>query len=193
MNETLQSFKKDILRLYPELTTQAWEAFQSKVEIVSYRKGETIFPETEVCNHVLFIAKGIAASENQTADHFGITRFFKPNGLCSNVISLFYGELNNDRLFAISQVEGVRMTKELFLDHYLHSPDLGQYFRRKILSVILEDKHYISLKTLPRVEQQLTYLQEHFPAILLDTPWKYIANFLGVTPAWLSRVLKKGS
>ncbi|PCE62931.1 Crp/Fnr family transcriptional regulator [Sediminicola luteus] len=42
----------------------------------------------------------------------------------------------------------------------------------------------ISLSSL----EMLQYLQEHYPAILQQVPSKYIADFLGISPQWLSKL-----
>lgn len=44
--------------------------------------------------------------------------------------------------------------------------------------------HLISLSSL----EMLKHLHEHFPQILQNVPSKYIADFLGITPQWLSKL-----
>ncbi|MEM6817094.1 MAG: hypothetical protein AAF600_22330, partial [Bacteroidota bacterium] len=57
--------------------------------------------------------------------------------------------------------------------------------------ILLEDKQFMSMKTVSGLKPKLTFLQEDYPEVILDAPWKYIANFMGVTPEWLSRNLQK--
>ncbi|MCG8332703.1 MAG: hypothetical protein MI974_33770, partial [Chitinophagales bacterium] len=40
-------------------------------------------------------------------------------------------------------------------------------------------------------EEMLQYLHEHYPQILQQIPSKYVANFLGITPQWLSKLKHK--
>ena len=191
MNDILLAFKKEVLRYYPKLSEEEWNAFQHLIVPMIYKKGAVIFPQTEVCKQVLFITEGLTASEYHSATASSITRFFKSNGLCTNVLSLFYEAVNDDRVFAITQVKGILIPKDVFLEYYLHSEGIGLYFRQRLLEVIIEDKKFITTKTIGGVKAQLSFLQEEYPEVILETPWKYIANFMGVTPAWLSRVLKK--
>lgn len=193
MLEPLETFKTDILAHCPALSKEAWDLLADQVLAVSYKKGDTIFPDTEVCTQILYIAQGIAASENQTKEEWVISRFFRVHDLCTNVVSLVSGRPEDDRLFAITQVHGVLIPKALFMNLYLADQGVGLYFRKKLLDVILTDKRYISAKSMSKVQSQLAFLQEHYPEVLLETPWKYIASFMGVTPEWLSRILKKGS
>ena len=190
MDNVAQSLKAEILKYCPDLSEEEWNSFQPRISIVSYKKGTTIFPSTEVCKHILFIKEGIVASQYQSKEDFVISRFFKSKGLATNIVSLLSDQLDNDRLFAITPVQGVLISKSLFLENYLSAKKIGQYFRKRLLEVIVEDKQFITIKTISKVPAQLAFLQEHYPEVLLEAPWKYIANFMGVTPAWLSRVLK---
>ncbi|MEO0527275.1 MAG: hypothetical protein AAFZ89_08620 [Bacteroidota bacterium] len=191
MEKTSLAFKKEIIAYYPDLSESEWEIFRAQLKPKMYKKGTTIFSQATVCKHVLFVSEGIVASEYQTTEDQVINRFFNAKALCSNVESLMSGTLNNDRMFAITNVLGVLIPKSTFIQYYLHSDRIGLYFRMKLLDIIREDKQFISMKTNSRIETQLTFLQENYPDIILETPWKYIASFIGVTPAWLSRKLKE--
>lgn len=193
MDNILPTFKQEILSSCPKLSGEEWDGLKQQLTPIIYKKGATIFPVTQVCKHVLYIDKGIAASENQAKEDFVINRFFKPKDLCSNLESLTYDTFSDDRLFAITPIEGILIPKQVFLAHYYYTENIGVYLRKKILETLLEDKRFISIKTNSDVQSQLAFLQNHYPEVLLETPWKYIAQYIGVTPEWLSRVLKKGN
>ncbi|MEL7122598.1 MAG: hypothetical protein AAFO07_24340 [Bacteroidota bacterium] len=191
MEKILVEFKKEILQYYQGLSEKEWKTFHHQIKPKVYEKGVTIFSQAKVCKHVLFIAEGIVASEYQSKENTVINRFFKPKGLCSNIESLMSGLLSNDRIFAITKVQGLLIPKNVFMEYYLHSNKIGFYFRLRLLDVIREDKQFISIKTNSKIERQIAFLQENYPEVILETPWKYIANFIGVTPAWLSRKLNE--
>jgi len=191
MDFRLHAFREEVFNYCDPLSEQEWSEFQSRLTPITFKKGEDVFPVSEVCKKVLFIVKGILASEFQAKEELVITRFFKKKDLCSNIVSLLNEELSNDRVFAISNVEGVLIPYELLTKYYMHSDTLGLYFRKRLLETLLADKHFMSMKTISGVQPKLTFLQENYPEVILDAPWKYIANFMGVTPAWLSRTLKK--
>lgn len=193
MENILLEFKKEILQYYQGLSDPEWKTFHHQLKPKIYKKGDTIFSQAKVCNRVLFIAEGIVASGYQSEENPVINRFFKPKGLCSNIESLLSGLLSNDRVFAITKVQGLLIPKDTFMEYYLHSHTIGFYFRMRLLDVIREDKQFLSIKTNSKIEKQIAFLQENYPEVILETPWKYIANFIGVTPAWLSRKLKENS
>ena len=191
MDFRLQAFKEEILSYTDQLSEEEWDEFQARLRPVSFKKGQDVFPVSEVCKKALFTVEGILASEFQTKEGSFITRFFKSKDLCSNIVSLFSQQLAHDRVFAITPVEGILIPYDLLLDHYLNSNTVGLYFRKRILETLLTDKNFMSMKTIPGVEPKLSFLHENYPEVILEAPWKHIANFMGVTPAWLSRVLKK--
>ncbi|MEM8929125.1 MAG: hypothetical protein AAGC45_13065 [Bacteroidota bacterium] len=191
MDTRLLAFKEEVFTYTNNLPEQDWNSFQLNLTPVSYKKGMDVFPVSQVCKKVLFITEGLLASEFHTKEERIITRFFKPKDLCSNIVSLFNQQLANDRLFALTHVEGILIPYELLMENYLYSSTLGLYFRRRVLETLLIDKYFMSTKSVSGVKPKLTFLQENYPEVILHTPWKYIANFMGVTPAWLSRVLKK--
>ena len=191
MDFRLHTFREEVLSYFDHLSEQELSEFQSRLIPISFKKGEDVFPVSEVCRKVLFISKGILASEFQANEKLVITRFFKAKDLCSNIVSLFNKRLANDRVFAITNVEGVLIPDEVLMKYYMHSNTVGIYFRKRLLETLLADKHFMSIKTISGVQPKLTFLQENYPEVILDAPWKYIANFMGVTPAWLSRTLKR--
>ncbi len=191
MNPVLLAFRQEIISYYPNLSDSEWNDFQTPLKAMTYKKGDTIFPTDQVCKYILFIANGIVAAEDQSTDTLVISRFFQSKGLCTKVESILNNQRYNDRMFAVTQVQGVLIPKDLFLNLYLHNHHIGIYFRKKLLEIIVEDKQFISIKTNSSIKAQLAFLQEHYPEVVLETPWKYIADFMGVTPSWLSRVLKK--
>ncbi|MEM6725026.1 MAG: hypothetical protein AAF598_13390 [Bacteroidota bacterium] len=191
MNTSLSLLKEEIFTSTDQVSAEEWHTFQLLLTPTSYLKGEDVFPITNICKAVFFLSKGILASEYQTDEEFIINRFFRPKDLCSNLVSLLTGELANDRLFAVTNVEGVLIPANLLLDNYFHSDTIGLYFREKVLATLLADKHFMSIKTLSGVKPKLTFLQENYPEVILNTPWKHIANFMGITPSWLSRILKQ--
>ena len=186
----LELLKKDILQNQINLSDSEWISFQKNVMPVAIKKGTIIFSSTEVCKHILFITEGFTASEYLNDGNYILSRFFQKGNLCTNLISMLNEKVSNDQLIAVTNVKGILIPSQLFMEHYLNSDKLGQYVRQKVIATLMEDKYFISIKTISGTRAKLTFLQKKYPEILLQVPWKYIAAFMGVTPAWLSRILK---
>lgn len=168
-----------------------WRAFSSRLLIQTASKRETIFRQTEICNKVIYILGGIAASEYNEGDKYLITRFFQFGDLCSNMVSASTKRIHSDNVIAITNVKYITIPLDCFMNLYLSSSKIGIFFRKKILELLIEDKHFISIKTTTTTEVQYSFMEENYPEIIAKTPSKYIAAFMGITPEALSRFLKR--
>ncbi|MEM6763767.1 MAG: hypothetical protein AAF824_17895 [Bacteroidota bacterium] len=191
MDTRLAILKEEVKHHYPGLTDQEWNTLQVSLTPVAYKKEKIVFPVDEICRHILYVTEGILASEYHSSEKLVISRFFTQNSVCANLVSLLKEEKSNDQLITITEVKGVLIPYEVFMENYLYQDGIGLFFRKKLLHVMLEAKEFVSLKTISDVKHQLAYLRNHYPEVVLNVPWKHIANFMGVTPAWLSRTLKK--
>ncbi|MEM7551300.1 MAG: Crp/Fnr family transcriptional regulator [Bacteroidota bacterium] len=191
MTPSIDFLKNEIFKYEISLSQDEWESFESELSTVCFEKGDSIFASTEICKDLFFVSKGIVASSYDNENEHVINRFFSPNDICSNIVSLVKQTFTNDNIVAITRTEGVLIPSELFLESYLHSNSLGLFFRKRLLEVLLEDKMFISIKTMTGVEAKMNFLRDQYPEIYLNVPWKYIAEFIGVTPEWLSRYINR--
>ncbi|MEM8847692.1 MAG: hypothetical protein AAGD17_11375, partial [Bacteroidota bacterium] len=106
--------------------------------------------------------------------------------LCSNISSFLTQTVVNDVVSAVTYTEGIFIPQRLFNKSYLYSKGIGLYFRKRLLENLLEDKMFISIKSMG-IDSKLDFLYSEYPEIIHDVSWKKIANFLGVTPQWLSK------
>ena len=137
---------------------------------------------------MLFITKGIVVTEYFNSKEQTITRFFRSKNLCSNISSFLTRSTVNDVVTAVTQTEGVFIPQRLFNESYLYSKGIGLYFRKRLMENLLEDKMFISIKAMG-IDSKLDFLYSQYPEIINEVSWKKIANFLGVTPQWLSKKL----
>lgn len=84
----------------------------------------------------------------------------------------------------------VEITKQDFDRFYLSSAygaEIQDYGIRALL-----EKNELRAKLISYTsEEMLQYLYRHLPQIIQQVPSKYIANFLGITPQWLSKLKHK--
>ena len=170
-----------------------WKAFSSQLSVHTASKREIIFRQTDICDKVIYILEGIAASEYNEEDKFIISRFFQPGNLCSNMISAVSKTFASDNVIAITNMKYVAMPFDYFMNLYVYSDKIGIFLRKKILEHLIEAKNIVSIKTSSVTELQYSFLEENYPEIINNTPSKYIAAFIGITPEALSRFLKQRS
>ena len=187
----MERLKLEIEKHLQERIDSEWKAFSSQLSVRTASKREIIFRQTDICDSVIYILEGIAASEYNEEDKFIISRFFQPGNLCSNMISAVSKTFASDNVIAITNVKYVAMPYDYFMDLYLYADKIGVFLRKKILEHLIEAKNIISIKTSSVTEVQYAFLEANYPQIIAQTPAKYIAAFIGITPEALSRFLKQ--
>ncbi|MEM9024195.1 MAG: hypothetical protein AAGB22_10660 [Bacteroidota bacterium] len=169
-----------------------WDEFSARVILGEAQKRAVIYPQTAVCNRVIYITEGVTASVyNEAGDRLIISRFFQPGNFCSNLISANSSAVQSDSVVAITKVKYIEFSYDYFMQLYFHSNAIGVFLRKKILDHLIAAKHVISVKTSASTEKHYRFLENHYPEVIRQTPSKYIAAFIGITPEALSRFLKQ--
>jgi CRP-like cAMP-binding protein len=167
-----------------------WKEFSSHLTVNTASKRKIIFRQTDVCDSVIYILKGVAASAYNEEGKITISRFFQAGNLCSNMVSAVSKTIESDSVIAITNVKYVAMPFDYFMNLYLYSDKIGVFFRKKILEHLIDAKNFISIKTSATTEVHYSFLEKQYPEIIAKVPSKYIAAFIGITPEGLSRFLK---
>ncbi|MEL6638616.1 MAG: cyclic nucleotide-binding domain-containing protein [Bacteroidota bacterium] len=155
------------------------------------RKKAIIFRQTETCKEVIYLIRGITASVFNYDGKEVVTRFFQTGNFSSNIVSAVQKSPASDYLIAITEVEYLAIPFEYFQRLYLYSNAIGLFIRKKLIENSIENKKLTSAKTIPDLNVRYQYLLEYYPQVIRDTPAKYVAKFLGVTPEGYSRFLAK--
>ena len=190
-NQIAQILQKQIKGYETSVSEDELMELSQQFSLKTFAKRDIVFSQTEVCQEVLIVLEGILASEFAQPDKTVISRFFRSGNLCSNLVSVIQQTLASDNIIAITPVTSIALPYPLFLKCYLHSSTFGIFLRKKLLENMVEAKHFISIKTISDTETKYQFLENNYPQIIRDTPSKYIANFLGITPEALSRFLAR--
>lgn len=187
----MYNFKLEIEKFTKKLTDNEWSEFSAQCKIKYATKRKIIFRQTEVCKEILYITDGILASEYFNEDKLVITRFFKSGNFCTNILSAASYSLHSDNIVAITDVVFIIIPVKIFIDLYLYSDTIGVFFRKKILENTIENKNFITIKTISDTEIKYQFLENNYPEVIKNIPSKYVAAFLGITAEALSRFLNK--
>ncbi|OJJ19907.1 hypothetical protein BKI52_15620 [marine bacterium AO1-C] len=191
ITQIAQLLKKHLQGYEASVPEEELMQLSAQFTLKTFAKRDIVFSQTEVCKEVLLVEEGILASEFTQPDKTVISRFFRPANLCSNLVSVIQQTLASDNIMAITPVTSLSIPYHLFYQYYLHSSTFGIFLRKKLLENMVEAKHFISIKTISDTEAKYQFLETNYPKIIRDTPSKYIANFLGITPEALSRFLAR--
>ncbi len=191
ITDILSAFRQEIETEATDIPEAEWGTFMTVSSVHVAKKREVLFPETEICDQVIYLLEGIVASEYRYDDKQVITRFFQQGNFSTNIISAATQSLASDALIAITDITYISIPFEWFIQSYLHSPSIGLFIRKKIIQNSLENKQFTTIKTISNTEKKYQFLETHYPKIIRHTPAKYIANFMGISPEALSRFLAK--
>ena len=171
------------------IAEEEWTILSSFIKKRRAKKKTIIFRQTEICDTVIYLTAGITASIYAYNDKEIITRFFQKGNFSSNIISAESSSLASDTLIAITDIEYYSIPFKQFIDLYLYSNTFGLFIRKKLIENSIENKSFTTIKTIKETEIKYQFLVEHYPQIIKETPSKYIAKFLGLTPEGFSRFL----
>lgn len=79
-----------------------------------------------------------------------------------------------------------------FMEYYYNGSSVGKVLRKIVLEIITEDIWMTNIKLMYQKPEMIAFMQQHYPEVVRDVPYKYVALFLGITPEAYSRILKKG-
>lgn len=185
------AFRQELEGASIPIVENEWLEFVANASIQSAKKRTILFPQTEICDRVIYLLSGIVASEYRYDDKKVITRFFQKGNFSTNIVSAESRALAEDSLIAITDSQFISIPFEHFIELYLHSAGIGLFIRQKIIDNSVENKKFTTIKTISHTEKKYQFLERHYPDIIRHTPAKYIADFLGISPEALSRFLAK--
>jgi CRP-like cAMP-binding protein len=176
----------------PELPDdQEWAELTTIASIRTFKKNETILKSVRYCEEVIFVVEGMLASAFSIKEKTVIGRFFTPGCLCTNFDSLLTQTPSKFQIISVTACVVISIPAAKFLQYYYHGQRLGVLVRKSVLEIMAEDIWLTDMKLLYSKEEMVHVMREHYPDIIKDVPYRYMAMFLGITPEAYSRVLRK--
>lgn len=188
----LDTLRADIARLGIDPDPADWAATLPRLAPFHAARRTVILPRHSVGDRLVFIARGIACSEQLDPDG-GVTiaRFFEPGQFCANLTSALTGALAEDEVSAVTEVEGIAVPFDLFVEEYLHGRTIGLYFRHKVVETLHADKELLCAKTATSTEARYRALETLYAEVTDRVPDHLVARAIGITPQGLSRFLRQ--
>lgn len=175
---------------FVEMPLHVWESFAAHGEIYEAKKNEIIKSFDQIEKHMHFILKGSG----------GIFLYKENNSVCTDLC--FEGDFFGDYLsFLKQQVTGMEVI--CFEDSTLFKIDRTNFRKLastefgKVISQMAADNLFIQKQTQQldllskTAEERYREILKKYPDVVLRTPSKYLASYLGITPESLSRIRGK--
>lgn len=186
--------RDDMARLGTNLSERQWQDWASQCHAVSIKKRDLVFEGETKRDSLLFVTKGICASQFVMPDgQTVISRFFEARDLCAVVEFTYMKEVTENTIIAITPVEGVLIPFKLWQFEQFEGSLPGSYTRQKMYRQHLSEIDIMHVKTVNRTEVSYEFLKERHASVVESAPQTVIAQFCGVTPEGLSRFLKNYS
>lgn len=152
---------------------------------------KTLINLNEVANKIFFVKKGgvvLYHIHPKSGDERAIN-FFIPNyhPIASVAESFAYSKPSKYRLATFTNSQLIEISKENVMK-LRTDPYLGELFQNYGVMTLLDKNELRAMLISLSSEEMLQYLHTNLPQIIRQVPSKYIANFLGITPQWLSKL-----
>lgn len=186
----MNTFLNQINR-YNQLSEDAERAFLSKIKSKSYKKGEIINKDGQICKQLYFIENGLVKQYYYHNDRLFILRFFSENNIFT-VIDSFINQFPAD--FSTIALEDTHLTyidyddvQELAKNHHSFETFLRKIFSNAALYNVNRIKEMFN--------SDATQLYQNFtknnPHLLQRISLGDIASYIGISQVTLSRIRAK--
>ncbi len=156
------------------------------------KKNEILVRPNEICsNGYLVISGGLILSHfNQYNNEEKVVGFFLPSTqpFCTAWDSYFSGKKTQCKLFSFTDTIVATINKNDFERKIATDSEIMNFYLLKLNeTLVLENNLRIKLLTCTS-NQFYQYLLSEHPQIIKKIPTKYIAEFMGISREWLSKI-----
>lgn len=189
----LEVLKRRIERIGP-VSDDLWTEIKEHANLKSIRKNEVLISYGSLCKNVYMVASGslmtslILANGDSKAIWFSFDEHF---WAVSSLDSFFLDEPSKYETVAMESTTVIEVHKQK-LDAWIEKyPVLNACFREDITHDFVAINEMRNYGLVHPPAKYLAYIKEKYPFIFTRVPAKYIAQFLGITPEWYSKLLRK--
>lgn len=168
--------------------------FEDIGELKTYKSHHSLIKFGEKANALFYIKSGglvLLHVHPETGEERAINFFIPSFHPFATIAESFYlGTPSNYHLKTFTRTELIKVYKNDFNNHVLNTK-FGDHVQEYGIRSLIE-KNELRAKLISFTsEEMLKYLHKEMPQILQNVPSKYVANFLGITPQWLSKLKHK--
>lgn len=154
----------------------------------------TLLPYNQVVKSLFLILRGGAVSLHVNP-HSGNERainFFTPeyHPIAAVADSLYYQTPSNYHVKTFTNSHVVEIN-HIAYHQLLSHPQFGEEIQKIGIESLLEKNTLRTFLIGLNSEEMFFFLQKTYPELLRTVPSKYIADFLGISPQWLSKLKRK--
>lgn len=181
---------RQFIENYTPLTNNEWDMILKKFKPKSFKKGELILRENEVCRSLYFLEKGLMRYYiNKDGDE--VTKFFTeaPYAFTSQY-SFTSGKSSNENIEVLEDalVWEISLSKA---NELLEIKAWSTFIRKLIQEVQFHTEQILEELQTQTAEDRYFKLLDNNPKLIQRISLKHLASYLGIAPQSLSRIRKK--
>ncbi|MBN8681739.1 MAG: Crp/Fnr family transcriptional regulator [Chitinophagales bacterium] len=176
----------------PELSPDSMDFIAAHTQMRRLKSNSILLEQGKVCDSAYFVLEGgfVCRYVDPELD-IGKTINFYLNDIhpfMACVDSYFTQTPSQCELRAISDAAVLQIRKK-DLDILLQTDTRLYAFYQELVVTALREENDLKLKIIAYPSEQLyRYFMAHFPSVIQRVPSKYIAELMGISPEWLSKL-----
>lgn len=158
----------------------------------TFKKGDFILKQGDIADGYMILANGLMRSFAHDYNGNDITtNFFSNCDIVIEVLSLFQRIPTTENIQALTDCECWKLDFDTFQELYHSIPGFSEWGRLWMTNSLFHFKQRsVEMVTISAKERYLQLLKEK-PQIILQSPLKNIASYLGITDTSFSRIRKE--
>lgn len=159
---------------------------------VSFKKRDLILKQDSIANGYLILESGLIRSYvNDYKGNDITTEFFSSKDIVIEAISLFQRIPSTENIQALTNCQCWELDFDVFQSLYHTIPGFSEWGRIWMAKSLFKlKKRSLEMVTVSAKERYLQLIKEK-PQIILQSPLKNIASYLGITDSSFSRIRKE--
>ncbi|MBN8822068.1 MULTISPECIES: Crp/Fnr family transcriptional regulator [unclassified Spirosoma] len=153
------------------------------------RRKHYLLQEGDVCKAIAFVEKGLLRAytiDTKGTEH--ILQFAPEDWWISDMYSYLTGEPSDTQIDALEDSE-LLLLERINMDLMVESvPKMERFFRITLQNNYIATQRRIKSALSQSAEEKYADFIHRYPAIVQRVPQHMIASYLGITPAFLSRI-----
>jgi CRP-like cAMP-binding protein len=176
--------------LYP-MKAEVADKIRSLAKIMTYKAGDLILKEGQVCNRACLVVKGLTRSYYMSEGVDITSRFMEEGFIVTSWPSYYTQKPGNEFIEAVEDSTLGCLSYSDIQRLYIDFPEFNINGRKQTeYAFYLSEQRTLLLRKHTAEEKYINFLNNH-PTLMQRVPLKHIATYLGISEETLSRVRTK--
>ena len=173
--------------LYP-MKEEVADKIRSFAKIVTYKAGDLILKEGQVCNRACLVVKGLTRSFYLNEGVDITSRFMEEGFIVTSWISYYTQKPGNEFIEAVEDTVLGCVNHSDIEQLYIDFPEFNINGRRQVEYAFCLSEQRTQMLRKHTAEEKYKFFLDNHPNLLQRVPLKHIATYLGMNEETLSRV-----